>query len=295
MTQDDEPWSPERMGAAIEAARQRVELERREQFLPFGIATSCAWPASRVFHEHSCMGPAWAPTMTIADVEAHTLHLDYKTYPGSARTPLPRVPEVTRGLESLIRARRSAHTFAEGPIPLENLAKVLEIGCGVTEHQDVPRRATPSGGALYPIEVYPLVLGVDGLQNGIYHYAALAHELEHVRPLPDAAPLKEFVPPDLFNARPPVILAISVVFARTQKKYLERGYRFALLEAGHIAQNFVLTATALGLHSLCMGGYWDDPFNDLLGFAPTDEAVVYAVLLGGARQSQTPEEPNEQS
>lgn len=284
MSQDDEPWTPERMGAAIEAARQRVELERREQFVPFGIPTSCAWPASQVFHAHSSMGPAWAPTMTIADVEAHTLHLDYKAYPGSERKPLPRGPEITRGLESLIRERRSAHTFAEEKISLPDLAKVLEVGCGVTDRdQDVPRRATPSGGALYPVEIYPLVLGVEGLQNGIYHYAALDHELEHVRPLPDAAPLKEFVPPDLFNARPPVILAISVVFARTQKKYLERGYRFALLEAGHIAQNFVLTATALGMNSLCMGGYWDDPFNDLLGFTPSDEAIVYAVLLGGSR------------
>jgi len=76
------------------------------------------------------------------------------------------------------------------------------------------------------------------------------------------------------------MLVLSVVFARTQMKYLERGYRFALLEAGHIAQNILLTATALGLSAVCVGGFWDDPFNDLLSFEPTEEAVVYSILLG---------------
>ena len=279
----DEPWTPERMGKAIEAARARLDQERRAQFAPFGVDEDCMWPAARVFHEHSAMGPAWAPTMTIPEVEAFTLKQDYKRYPGSRQVALPRPAPVTAGLESLIGQRRSERSFSDKPLSLPLLTKLLQLGCGVIDPEEAPpRRATPSGGALYPIEAYPVALAVEGLEPAVYHYAAIDHVLEHVRDAPSSAPLKDFVPPDLHAAQPPLVIGLSAVFPRIQSKYLERGYRFALLEAGHIAQNMVLGATALGLHAVCMGGYWDEPFNDFLGLDPRREAVVYALLIGHA-------------
>ena len=42
----------------------------------------------------------------------------------------------------------------------------------------------------------------------------------------------------------------------------------------------MLTATALGLGSLAVGGFWDEPFNEFLGLDSTTEAVLYALLAG---------------
>jgi nitroreductase len=60
-----------------------------------------------------------------------------------------------------------------------------------------------------------------------------------------------------------------------------RGYRFALLEAGHVVQNLVLAATALGLPALPLGGWYDRRVDALVGADGLDEATVYVVLLGG--------------
>ena len=60
----------------------------------------------------------------------------------------------------------------------------------------------------------------------------------------------------------------------------ERGYRYALLEAGHIAQNFILVAEALGLSTCPYGGSYDKAIEELLHIDGTTESVVYTLLLG---------------
>ena len=273
-------WTPDEVFAALDRVRDRVDLERRLEFQAFGIPPECHWPASRLYHAHSALGPGWAPTMTMEEVVAHTTTLDYKRYPDAARVDLPPATPVTASLEDVIRRRASERSFAADALPLEALATLLQLGSGVIAESVVPRRAAPSPGGLYAVETYPIALRVEGLDSGVYHYAVLDNDLELVQRMPSPEALAEFVPPDLYESRPAVLLALSVVFARVQAKYLERGYRFALLEAGHIAQNWLLTATALGLDAVPMGGFWDDPFNAFMGFEPTEEAVVYSVLVG---------------
>jgi SagB-type dehydrogenase family enzyme len=277
---EQQPLTADDIVRAFDAVKVRLEEERRARFAPFGIAADCLWPCSRLFHQDSSLGPAWRSALTVEEVEAHTRSLDYKRYPGAERTALPHPPPLSANLEQTIRARRSERDFADQPVTLAELAKLLELGAGITENGAIPRRAAPSGGGLYPVETYALAFGVAGLAPGLYHYFALEHVLEHVRAVSGSDVLTPFLPPGLLEGRPPLMLALSVIFARIQRKYLERGYRFALLEAGHIAQNIVLTATALGLGAVCVGGFWDEPLNDFLGLDPTVEAVVYSVLLG---------------
>ena len=61
----------------------------------------------------------------------------------------------------------------------------------------------------------------------------------------------------------PVII-ITGVLDRTRIKYKDRGYRYVLLEAGHMSQNICLLATELGLSSCALGGYIDSEFNKLV-------------------------------
>lgn len=77
-----------------------------------------------------------------------------------------------------------------------------------------------------------------------------------------------------------VILAISGIFNRTQIKYGDRGYRYILLEAGHMAQNIYLLSAALGLKCCAIGGYIDDKINRLIDFDDQQEAVLYMLSLG---------------
>jgi SagB-type dehydrogenase family enzyme len=277
---EDEPWTAGRLSSALQAQKRLLEAERRAFFEPLGVSPDCCWPASRVFQQHSVLGPAWAPILTEAEVETLTLNLDYKRYPDARRISLPRPGALGASLETVIRTRQSERAFSARPVSIEELAKLLLLGGGVTKDQAVPRRAAPSPGGLYPIEMYPLAFSVQGLAPAVYHYATLDHELELIRPVADIGASKEFLPSDFLSARPALVIALTAVFPRVQMKYLERGYRFALLETGHIAQNLLLAATALDLAAAPVGGFWDDPFNDLLGLEPATEAVLYAIVVG---------------
>ncbi|MGI8420822.1 MAG: nitroreductase family protein [Gaiellaceae bacterium] len=59
-----------------------------------------------------------------------------------------------------------------------------------------------------------------------------------------------------------------------------RGYRFALLEAGHLAQNLLLTGTALELACIPLGGFFDRRMDDLLDLDGVNESMLYAVAVG---------------
>jgi SagB-type dehydrogenase family enzyme len=72
------------------------------------------------------------------------------------------------------------------------------------------------------------------------------------------------------------------VFMRSMCKYGARGYRFALLEAGHQAENICLMAVQLGLGSLCIGGFHDTSVNDILGIDGRLHAALYCVAVGTA-------------
>jgi SagB-type dehydrogenase family enzyme len=74
------------------------------------------------------------------------------------------------------------------------------------------------------------------------------------------------------------------VFWRSRFKYALRGYQFTLIEAGHVAQNLLLAAEALGVNAFANGGFWDRRVDEFVGVDGVNESVVYSILAG-ARQA----------
>jgi SagB-type dehydrogenase family enzyme len=201
--------------------------------------------------------------------------------------PRPREPSAT--LWATIRERRSRRRFEDEAIAGEELASVLEAGYGVTglldspgEPGSLPLRAVPSGGALYPLELYVAALRVRHLEPGLYHFDPLRKHLEVVRPTTqpgEVAGLSTY--PEIVSGCA-VLVLIAAVFGRTRFKYGLRGYRFALLEAGHVGQNVVLAATALGLGAVPLGGFYDRCTDAFLGLDGVNESTVYTIAIGRA-------------
>jgi SagB-type dehydrogenase family enzyme len=81
--------------------------------------------------------------------------------------------------------------------------------------------------------------------------------------------------------RASALVVVTGCFWRSRFKYGLRGYRFVLLEAGHVVQNACLMAAALRLSALPLGGFYDRSFDELVGADGLDEASVYALMLGG--------------
>ena len=81
------------------------------------------------------------------------------------------------------------------------------------------------------------------------------------------------------------IILLSGVFGRTNIKYRERGYRYILFEAGHVAQNISLIATSIGLGSCCIGGFDDNKVNEALDIKEYNEAALYALVVGNVARN----------
>ncbi len=210
---------------------------------------------------------------------------DVKPHADRAKRPLPAEEPSEGDLDAVLLGRTSARGFGPGPIAVADLGGVLRRMQSVTRDNadtDYPRpfRSAPSGGALYPLELYPWVRSVDGLAPGLYHYDPYEHELDDLGPV-DLEPA--FVQQDLVGSAAAGIL-ISAVFFRSVFKYGERGYRFVLLEAGHVAQNALLACGGRGLAAVPVGGYFDRDVDRALGLDGLHESVVYALLLGRPQQ-----------
>jgi SagB-type dehydrogenase family enzyme len=266
---------------AYRAARRQAEEERRAQFAVFGLPVDLTCPASLLYHRDSRYSPD--TELPLSDEEAATLvrTFDYKRYPGATQIALPGdLPPLDVPLEEAIRARRSRNEFSDAPIRLEELSKLLALAGGVTHEGEIPRRAAPSAGALYPVEIYPWIFSVNNVPPALYHYAPLEHTLESVKPLNGWKDLWPMLDSGCQGTTPAVTLVLTARLPRVQAKYGERGYRFALMESGHIAQNFLITATALRLNALPAGGFFDAGVNFLLGLDGKQEVAAYVILVG---------------
>jgi SagB-type dehydrogenase family enzyme len=201
-------------------------------------------------------------------------------------------------LADAILKRRSRSEFGPEPLALAELATLLQLSAGITGRIDghahtVHLRASPSAGALYPIELYVNAQNVSGLDPGTYHFAPFPCGLELVGEGDPCERLARLTHTPQLEAAA-CVLALTGVPARARIKYGERAYRFLLLEAGHIAQNLLLTATALDLASLPIGGFVDAELDDLLGIDGVEEISLYVIAAGhGAAGDRSPHYPGE--
>ncbi len=119
---------------------------------------------------------------------------------------------------------------------------------GITEDSGF-KRAVPSAGALYPMDVYAVVGQdcVEQIEAGVYHYEPKGHSLSLVtkRDLRDS--IARAALSQMWMAKAPINLVITAEYSRVAVKYGNRGIRYAMIEAGHIGQNLFLQAEALGL------------------------------------------------
>lgn len=149
-----------------------------------------------------------------------------------------------------------------------------------------PLRATCSAGALYPLEIYPIVFDVDGLDPGVYHYHVRAHALEVLRAGPQRAGFLAAMQVQPMCHTASCIVVITAVLERTLSKYLHRGYRFVMNDCGALLQSLYLTSTALSVPASAWGGFCDDDLARFIGVDGLDEVVAMAFVLGQDRQAR---------
>ena len=142
-------------------------------------------------------------------------------------------------------------------------------------------RSVPSGGALYPLEIY-LYMNNSVLNKGMYHYRPDLNALEiiddkdYIQEVRDNMVAEPYI--NILSSS--CIIFISSVSERALLKYGERGYKFILQEVGFVCQNISLTCTAINLASCMVGSFVDDRINEFIRADGTLETIQGIIIIG---------------
>jgi SagB-type dehydrogenase family enzyme len=170
-------------------------------------------------------------------------------YTGARTIQLP-APTIsgTVNLEEAIGKRRSVRQFADKPINFVQMGQLAWAGQGVTDKES-NLRAAPSAGALYPIDLYFVTYDGTFVYHPENHSLVQTQQGDNRKKLSAAADNQQAVA----EASCDIVIAGSV--KKLSAKYGSKASRFMLLEAGHISENILLEAAAMGLASLPVGDF----------------------------------------
>lgn len=193
-----------------------------------------------------------------------------------------RIIKLSNLIKSYYKMRETNRDFHKNmSCNTEELTYILSNSCMAFRENERIRFPYPSAGALYTIDIYLICNQVKGITKGIYFYEPIGHDLVEIKRILDFKEIsscflnQSFTKEDMFS-----FACIFVINSRRiESKYGDRGYRYALIETGHIAQNIYLTAKDMNMKAVAVGGFIDYKMNEILNIG-LDYYTIYAVFLG---------------
>jgi len=193
-------------------------------------------------------------------------------YTNEIGLPKPNVAGAV-SLEAAIERRRSVRAFGPAPLPVGTIGQLLWAGQGVTSPDG--KRAAPSAGALYPLELYAVTPGE------VMHYLPHGHRAE-TRVTADLRPqLKADALDQASVGAAPVVIVVAAEPGRLSERYGASADAFTDLEVGHATQNILLQAVVHGLAAVPVGSLDGSRSAGTLALPP-GQTVVYLIPVGFA-------------
>jgi len=188
-------------------------------------------------------------------------------------------------LENLLERRESTRKFSGEPLTKEEILRLGWATYGkISRSSKFPESTigvgtVPSAGALYPLKLFVIMVNAtSSLKKGIYRLGPegisfIAHfEFEKITQIIRGN--------DIQLEKAGVIIVIVCNFQQTTQKYSNSGYRYALLEAGHAAQNAYLWCTEQDLGIVEVGGFDDEELARMLRLSYPKQAPLTVLVIG---------------
>lgn len=191
-------------------------------------------------------------------------------------------------LEELLSYRQSTREFSGKPIKRETLLRLGWATYGkISRSSGFPESliglgTIPSGGALYPLRLYGFVInGGPKLERALYRFGP--DGLSVIKSF-DFDRLKACLEVENLNFQDAqALLVLAADIKQTTQKYSNRGYRYALLEAGHAAQNTYLWCAQERIGVVELGGFEDKSLSEIIGLNYPNEVPLTVLDIGGMR------------
>lgn len=232
--------------------------------------------SQQVPHDRKLWPPEWNKIYT-------------KNYSRFPKIALPETLDVvSMPLEKVLTLRQSHRTFSSNSIPLQTIGTILHYTAGLrsgvrsinesdgAQVFDQSRRHYPSAGARYPIELYVGIQHNEEIERGLYYYDIITHSLIKLFGVDEFDTLLANITTGNWVENASLLCMTSAVYTRTTMKYGGAGYNLLLTEAGHMQQNLILTATALGYQSCVVNGVRRQPIEK--AYSMDDEEFLLNVI-----------------
>lgn len=193
---------------------------------------------------------------------------------GTIELPQPS-ESIGTDLAQAIHKRRSAREYDNRDLSWGEIGQLLWAAQGITERA-ASLRASPSAGALFPLEVDVAT------REGVFRYRPSTHAVAQRMRADVRADLAYAAYEQIWVTKAAAVFAIAAVTSRTARRYGSRAQRYVQLETGHAAQNVLLMAAGLNLGGTPVGAFDDDAVGRVLRLR-SEETPLYLIPVG-ARQ-----------
>ncbi len=218
--------------------------------------------------------------------------------PDQARIDLVPLDALTIGdvsLKTVIQERRSRRYYSNDAISLEELSFLLWATQGITQVIEdgsisYYKRTVPSGGNRHPFETYLSIHNIAGLEEGLYRYLPLDHQLVVERLEHGIAKKVQLASLDQYSMvggkRFNFVECSAVTFIwtalpyRMEWRYGPAAAKLVAVDAGHVGQNLYLACGAIGAGAVAMGAFDRVAMDQVLGVDGEEEFTIYLGSVG---------------
>lgn len=180
--------------------------------------------------------------------------------------------EPTTEFEKIIHKRRTRRSISIKNISFSFLSKMLQFSAGISDSVN-NFLSYPSPGATYPTTLF--LYWKDSSYECMYRYNPFNHTLElyeqnniHlVSKIIGDKVLKDF----------PLYIFFASDYQLIEEKYGAISYRLLNQEIGHIAQNITLYCEQEEYNSICIGGFFQSYFQQIVG---KEYDLHYVMVVG---------------
>ena len=194
----------------------------------------------------------------------------------------------------IINSRKSHRVYTQAPMSLLELSYLLWCTQGVKSVRGkayATLRTVPCGGARHEFECYLALRNVTNLEDGLYHYLPMKHQMEFLGPKED---LEDFISRSLcgqsWATKANAVFYYSCVFYRAEWRYGIWAHAPILMDSGHVTENLYLAATSIGLGGCAIAAVEPQTANEAFTLDGQEETIFYAMPVGKIRPEDQPAE-----
>lgn len=192
--------------------------------------------------------------------------------------------KIKRYLSDVLEERHSSRFFANSYMKLEDFSAIMHYAFGIGKRKVnydgiiTTTRHYPSGGGLYPIDIYVLVNKVHSIESSLYKYQPYSHTLYPQKCDFHIERFLEYGNFDYDNYS--FLILYKYDINKSYLKYGELSLLITLVELGSMAYNFDLVATSLNYSSCQIAGFDKNYANETLGLDGVNSHIIFTSICG---------------